>query len=89
MALCLRLARGAAGSAEIEAELDRAAEVAANTAHCGAAAQILERRAELAKARGDSEERRRWLSEAERSYRARGATGHAERLAREVEGLAS
>jgi tetratricopeptide (TPR) repeat protein len=82
-ALCLLLARGAVGAAEIEAELDRATEVVESNRQRGLAARLLELRAELAEALGDSKERRRWLDEAESAYREMGATGHAERLAEE------
>ncbi len=44
-------------------------------------------RSERAHARGDAASRERHLREAHRLYTEMGATGHAERLARELEGL--
>ena len=51
----------------------------------GLAPQILEVRARLAGIRGDDIEAERGLREAHRLYTEIGATGHAERLAREIE----
>jgi hypothetical protein len=45
---------------------------------------LLEVRATLAERRGDSQEARRHLREAHRLYTEMGATGHAERLAKEL-----
>jgi len=76
--------RSSAGTGEIEAELDRAAEMAGSTALYGISVRVLELRTELAEVLGDTEEQRRWLSEAEGAYRETGAIGHAERVAREL-----
>ncbi len=46
-------------------------------------------RAESAALRGESDERQRELREAHRLFSEMGATGHAERLARELEGLSA
>ena len=83
-ALCLLLSPGDTARGEIEAEIGRGSKLAERTQQRGMAARFLELRAELANQRGDGEERRRWLGEAERSYREMGATGHAERLARDL-----
>lgn len=87
-ALCLLLARAASVRGEIEAEIERASKSAERTQRRDVAARLLELRAELANQRGNNAERRRWLGEAERSYREMGATGHAERLARDLAELA-
>lgn len=70
--------------AEMEATLVRASALVEETgAHCRTA-PIEELRAELARTRGDRDSQDRNLREAHRLYTEMGATGHAERLAKEV-----
>jgi class 3 adenylate cyclase/tetratricopeptide (TPR) repeat protein len=75
---------GAAAHAKVEAALERALELAQATG--GKAFEPLAHveLAELARQRGDEEERERKMREAHRLFTEIGATGHAERLAAEL-----
>jgi class 3 adenylate cyclase/tetratricopeptide (TPR) repeat protein len=75
--------RGRDAQQEIEAALTRAAELIESTGAHGYAALVHEKRAELALTLGDEALRERELGEALRLHTEMGATGHAERLARE------
>jgi hypothetical protein len=75
---------GTSGRAEIEAALDRAEELVAKIGGRSLSPRILELRGCLAAALGDASGAGQALREALDLYRAVGATGHAERLAREI-----
>jgi hypothetical protein len=75
---------GAAEAERIEATLDAAEALVAETGARVLSPQITERRGELAGLRGESAERERFLRQAHRLYTEVGAAGHAERLAREL-----
>jgi hypothetical protein len=70
--------------AEIEAALDRADSLIAAIAGRVLSPRVLEQRGRLAVKLGDKEGSRRLLHEAHDVYRAIGATGHADRLAKEL-----
>ena len=79
------MAGDAAAEAErIEATLDAAEALVAETGARVLSPQITELRGELAGPRGDLAERERLLRDAHRLYTEVGAAGHAERLAREL-----
>jgi adenylate cyclase len=84
LARVLRSADGLAAEGEIEAALDRVLELVEETGSRVFVPQVHEERAELARLRGDDATRERELREAYRLYTEMGATGHAERLAREL-----
>jgi len=69
---------------EIESALARAEQLVESIAARSLSPQILERRGRLAAALGDTATAQRLLGEARDLYRAIGATGHTERLAREL-----
>jgi hypothetical protein len=71
--------------AEIESALERAEHLVASIEGSALSPRILELRGRLAAAVGDAPSSDRTLREALDLYRAIGATGHAERLARELE----
>ena len=75
---------GANARAEIESELDCATELVRSTGAISYEPQIVVERARLAKILGDSERSVALKTEAHRLFAAIGATGHAERLAREL-----
>ncbi len=84
LARVLRSADGLAAEREIEAALDRALELIEETGSRVFVPQVHEERAELARLRGDDATRERELREAHRLYTEMAATGHAERLAKEL-----
>ncbi len=69
---------------QIGAALERAAELIDQTGGESRRPRLEELRAELAHARGDAATRERYLREAHRLYTEMGATGHAERMAKEL-----
>jgi hypothetical protein len=71
--------------AEIESALERAEHLVASIEGRALSPRILELRGRLAAAVGDAPSSDRTLREALDLYRAIGATGHAERLARELD----
>ena len=73
----------------IDALLDAADALIERTHTHAMTPRIAEARAELAALRGEPDRQRTQLREARRLYTEMSATGHAERLARELEGLAS
>ncbi len=73
-----------AAEREIEAALDRTLELVEETGARVFVPEVHEERAELARLRGDDNTCERELREAHRLYTEMGATGHAERLAREL-----
>jgi adenylate cyclase len=89
MAICLaralRSADGLDAEREIEAALDRALELVEENGSRALLPQVHEERAGLARLRGDDTTCERELREAHRLYTEMGATGHAKRLARELE----
>jgi tetratricopeptide (TPR) repeat protein len=84
-AVALLRARGGGAREAIEAELNLAQEIADLGGMEPYAIVALEVRAELARTLGDEGSRARWLSEARRRSAEIGATGHAERLGRELD----
>jgi hypothetical protein len=72
-------------SAEIERHLERALKLVGETEGRALEPQIGEERARLAELRGDDSANQRELREAHRLYAEMGATGHAERVARELD----
>ena len=84
LARVLRSADGLAAEREIEAALDRALELIEATGSRVFVPQVHEERAELARLRGDDTTRERERREAHRLYTEMAATGHAQRLAREL-----
>jgi adenylate cyclase len=70
---------------EVERTVERAEALCEETGMRVHLPPLLEVRAALAESRGDPEEARRQLREAHRLYTEMGATGHAKRLARELE----
>jgi hypothetical protein len=74
---------GADARTEIEASLDRASDLVRSTGARSYEPQILVERARLASLLADSAGRQQWLREAHRLFVEMGATGHAERVARE------
>jgi len=77
---------GVVPGAEIESALDRAEQLVASIEGRALSPRILELRGRLAAAVGDAPSSDRTLRKALHLYRAIGATGHAERLARELDG---
>ena len=75
---------GVVPRAEIESALERAERVVESIAGRALSPRILELRGRLAAALGDAPAFDRALRQALELYRAIGATGHAERLAREL-----
>jgi tetratricopeptide (TPR) repeat protein len=84
LARVLRSADGLAAEREIEAALDRALELIGETGARALVPQVHEERAELARLCGDGTTRERELREAHRLYTEMAATGHVERLAKEL-----
>jgi class 3 adenylate cyclase/tetratricopeptide (TPR) repeat protein len=82
----LRRARGADARDEIERALGRALELVEETNGRSIEPRLIEERARLAGLLGDGAGCERALREARRHYVEIGATGHAERLATELEG---
>ena len=82
----LRAEAGASADREIEACLDRARELVAETGGRSIEPQVIEERARLAALRGDDGATSEDLRRAHALYVEIGATGHAERLARELAG---
>ncbi len=76
---------GAPAREQVEAELTRAEVLIDATGYAIRRASVHEVRAELAQLEGDADARRRHLREAHRLYTEMGATGHAERVARELD----
>jgi tetratricopeptide (TPR) repeat protein len=81
----LRLADGLESEGLIGAALDRVVELIEELGARVHRPQVSEERAELASLRGDPDRQRTQLREAHRLYTEMGATGHAERVARELE----
>ena len=84
LARALRLADGLESEAPIGAALSRAVRLIEEKGARVYRPQICEERAELARLRGDKTVHARELREAHRLYTETGATGHAERLMREL-----
>ena len=80
-------ARGAFAATEIEAALSDATELIEATNHRLFEPRICLVRAELAAAQGDKAAREGHLREAHRLYTEMGATGHAERVGRELDSI--
>jgi tetratricopeptide (TPR) repeat protein len=80
----LRCADGLAAEEAIRAALDRALELIEASGARVYRPEVHEEHAELARLRGDEAARTRELRDAHRLYTEMGATGHAERLAREL-----
>ncbi len=76
--------QGARARAEIERALDRAAQLIRKHGYRSFAGFEREERARLAHLLGDDLTHERGLREAHRLYTEMGATGHAERVAREL-----
>jgi tetratricopeptide (TPR) repeat protein len=70
---------------DIEAEIERADALTRESGARGLLPSVLEVRAELARREGDATEAGQMLREAHRLYTEMAATGHAERVARELE----
>ena len=85
LARVLRAVEGADGSAAIAAALDRALALVQSTGARSYEPQIYVERARLAALRSDAAGAQQWLREAYRLFNEMGATGHAERLAKEVD----
>jgi hypothetical protein len=84
LAAALLATDGVVRRAEIESALERAEHLAASIEGSAVSPRILELRGRLAAAVGDAPSSDRTLREALDLYRVIGATGHAERLAREL-----
>ena len=84
LARALRLADGRESEGPIAAALERAEQLSEEFGARVYLPQILEERAELARLRDDEAARARELGKALRLFTEMGATGHAERLAREL-----
>jgi tetratricopeptide (TPR) repeat protein len=84
LAAALLATDGVVPRAEIESALTRAEQLVESIAGRSLSPRILEQRGRLAAAVGDAPAASRALQEALDLYRAIGATGHAERLAREL-----
>ena len=89
LAQILLSADGDLPRAEIETALDRAEELVASIEARALSPRILELRGRLAAALGDTPAADQTLREALDLYRAIGATGHAERLALEIQPTSS
>jgi hypothetical protein len=87
LARALRLADGLESEAPIAAALGRAEELIEEFGARVYRPQVCEERAESARLRGDKAGIARELREAHRLYTEMGATGHAERVARELAAL--
>jgi tetratricopeptide (TPR) repeat protein len=85
LARALLATEGAPPRAEIESALDRTEQLVESIAARALSPRILELRGRLASALGDAPASDRALRQALELYRAIGATGHAERLARELD----
>ena len=85
LAAALLATDGVVPRAEIESALERAEHLAASIEGSALSPRIRELRGRLAAAVGDASSSDRTLREALDLYRAIGANGHAERLARELE----
>ncbi len=83
LARALRTRDGLESEGPIAEALERAAELIDELGARVYRPQVCEERAELARLRGDDAARTRELREALRLYTEMGATGHAERVARE------
>jgi len=79
-----RAVEGADGSAAIAAALDHAQALVQSTGARSYEPQISVERARLAALRSDASGAQQWLREAHRLFNEMGATGHAERLAKEL-----
>jgi tetratricopeptide (TPR) repeat protein len=79
------LAEGESSAAEAEALLERAAQLIGETGMTGSKPLLSEGRAGVARMRGDDDACEQHLREAHRLYSEMDATGHAERVARELE----
>lgn len=86
LATALLATDGAVPRAEIESALERAEHLVASIEGRALSPRILELRGRLAAAVGDMRSSDRTLRESLDLYRAIGATGHAERLARQLDG---
>jgi class 3 adenylate cyclase/tetratricopeptide (TPR) repeat protein len=75
---------GRAAAERVERELDTALALVEETGREAGRPTLCEQRAQLAAVRGDDTTRERELREAHRLYTEMGASGHAERLAREL-----
>jgi tetratricopeptide (TPR) repeat protein len=84
LARVLRSADGLAAERQIEAALESALQLVAETGARVFEPQVHEERAGLARLRGDEATRERELCEARRLYSEMGATGHVQRLSREL-----
>jgi class 3 adenylate cyclase/tetratricopeptide (TPR) repeat protein len=84
LAASIRTLRGAEAHAEVEGILDEAAALVRDTGARAREPLIRLERAELARLVGDDARRRSELREAHRLFSEMGATGHAERLAKEL-----
>ena len=84
LARVLRAIEGADGSAGVVAALDRAQALVQSTGARSYEPQIYVERARLAALRADAADAQQRLREAHRLFAAMGATGHAERLAKEL-----
>ena len=84
LARILSATEGSAGRAAIETALDRARDLVEASGAGVLEAPIAEQRADLARFLGDADAYRRELNAAHRLYVAIGATGHAERVGREL-----
>jgi tetratricopeptide (TPR) repeat protein len=86
LAAALLATDGVVPRAEIESALERAEQLVESIAARSLSPRILEQRGRLAAACGDAAAAKRALEEALDLYRVIGATGHAERLVRELGG---
>ncbi len=84
LARALRSAEGLASERAIGSALDRVLELIGESGARVYQPRVHEERAELARLRSDEPTRQRELREAHRLYTEMGATGHAERLAKEL-----
>jgi hypothetical protein len=84
LARVLRAVEGADASTDIAAALDRALTLVQSTAARSYEPQISVERARLAALQSDASGAQQWLREAHRLFTEMGASGHAERLAKEI-----
>jgi tetratricopeptide (TPR) repeat protein len=84
LARAIRAIEGADGRAGIEAALDRALALVQSTGARSYDPQIHVERARLAALRSDASGAHQWLREAHRLFTEMGATGHAQRLTKEI-----
>jgi hypothetical protein len=85
----LRHAHGASAATDIETTLERAAALVDETGAAGLAPFVHCERAELARLLGDEAGWQRELREALRLFAAMGATGHAERISRQLSAVSA